>query len=99
MLGFNEPDNSVQANMPVSEATALWPIVEDIGIPLASPATVNALGTWMTEFMASEMRADYVAVHWYGGTSPQGFKDNMQQIYDTYGLPLLITGKCMTYSA
>src|SRR5580692_7344269 len=39
VLGFNEPDQSGQSNMTVSQALALWPKLESIGLPLGSPAT------------------------------------------------------------
>lgn len=37
-------------------------------------------------------RVDYIAVHWYGGTNAQAFKNKMRRIYNMYGeRPLLIT--------
>jgi len=58
LLGFNEPDKKEQANMPFTEALKYWPMLEDLGIPLCSPACANPLsdidestqgvrGTWM----------------------------------------------------
>src|ERR1700754_4411228 len=38
VLGFNEPNRSDQSNMTVSQALALWPQLESIGLPLGSPA-------------------------------------------------------------
>ncbi|MEL7123232.1 MAG: glycosyl hydrolase, partial [Bacteroidota bacterium] len=65
VLGFNEPDGADQANMSVDEAIALWPQLEEIGVPLVSPATVNPTNQWMKNFMAKAdelgLRIDYVA--------------------------------------
>ncbi|MCD6596403.1 MAG: hypothetical protein J7L04_01870, partial [Bacteroidales bacterium] len=73
LLGFNEPDGEEQANMTVDEAIALWPKMEEVGVPLGSPATVNPLNDWMKEFMskasAQGLRIDFVCVHSYGGAS------------------------------
>ena len=32
LLGYNEPDNKAQANMPVERAVALWPQLEAVGV-------------------------------------------------------------------
>ncbi len=107
LLPFNEPDKPEQANMPVSEVLKYWPKLEELGIPLCSPACANPLsdidestqgvrGTWMRDFMkeadARNYRMDYIGVHWYGGTSPRAFKERMIEVYEEYGKrPLLIT--------
>ncbi len=106
-LGFNEPDKSDQANMPVDAALKYWPILEKLGIPLCSPACANPLGdddtsnqgvggSWMRQFMREAekrgYRVDYIGVHWYGSPSPTFFKERMLKIYNAYGKrPLLIT--------
>jgi hypothetical protein len=73
VLGFNEPDNSGQANMPVATAIALWPSFNNPAIKIGSPATsANSAGqTWFQSFMNmlnadASLRADFVAIHWYG---------------------------------
>lgn len=107
LLAFNEPDQEKQANMPVERAIELWPTLERLGIPLASPAPANPEGindpsaqgvggTWLRDFMREAdkrgYRVDYIAVHWYGGTSAKAFKEKLRRIYDKYGKrPLLIT--------
>jgi len=85
VLGFNEPDKKEQANMPYKEALKYWPVLEELGVPLCSPACANPLsdvdestqgvrGTWMRDFMHEadkrNYRIDYIGVHWYGSTSP-----------------------------
>ncbi len=106
LLGFNEPDKENQANMPYEKAIELWPEFEKLGIPLCSPACANprvdnndtqgGRRTWMPDFMEEAedrgYRIDYIGVHWYGGCSPEGFKEKMKRVYKKYGQrPLLIT--------
>jgi len=73
VLGFNEPDNSSQANIPVGTAIKLWPSFDVPGIHLGSPATsANSNGqSWFKDFTtqlnaSSSLRADFLAIHWYG---------------------------------
>lgn len=97
LLGFNEPDNVLQANMTVSSAISYWPELEVPYMPLASPAVATLEGAWMAEFVSQVeslgYRMDYIAVHWYGPANIQTFKNEMISIYQTYGSkwPLLIT--------
>lgn len=95
VLGFNEPDGAAQANMTVDEAIALWPKLEEIGLPLASPATVNPNNEWMQEFMAKatelDLRIDYIAVHHYGGTNVLAFVNKLKETYEAFGKPIWVT--------
>ena len=106
-LAFNEPDKKNQANMPYQKALTYWPVLEKLGVPLASPGCANpesvsdasnqgVRGTWMNDFMKEAdrrgYRIDYIATHWYGGCDAQKFKEKMRRIYEKYGKrPLLIT--------
>lgn len=97
VLGFNEPDYKPQSNIPVQKAVSFWHILEDIGIPLASPSVAKATGTWMLDFMeeaeANCLRMEYIALHWYGAANADEFKNQMRVAYQLYGSrrPLLIT--------
>lgn len=96
LLGFNEPDGKKQANMSVELALDLWPLLESMEVPLCSPSAVHADNEWMKKFMKGakerNYRVDYIGVHWYGGTTPKGFKDKLKSVYELYGKrPLLIT--------
>jgi hypothetical protein len=95
VLGFNEPDGALQANMSVPEAIALWPKLEALGVPLGSPATVSPNNEWMVEFMqkadALGLRVDFIAVHSYGGPNVLNFIDNLKKIHETYNRPIWIT--------
>ncbi|MCH2206186.1 MAG: glycoside hydrolase family protein [Lentisphaerales bacterium] len=106
-LAFNEPDKKNQANMPYKKALSYWPLLEKLGVPLASPGCANpesiadgsaqgVRGTWMNDFMKEAdsrgYRIDYIATHWYGGCDVKKFKEKMRRIYEKYGRrPLLIT--------
>jgi Glycosyl hydrolase catalytic core len=74
LLGFNEPDNSGQSNMTVSQALGLWPKLMRTGMKLGSPAVATdalTAGGWLDRFMrgvsARHYRVNFIAVHWYGG--------------------------------
>lgn len=95
VMGFNEPDGVEQANMTVDEAIALWPSLEELGVPLVSPATINPNNAWMQEFMqraeAEGLRVDYVAVHHYGGANVLSFINKLKDTYQAYNRPIWIT--------
>jgi hypothetical protein len=97
VLGFNEPDNEPQSNLPVQDAVSYWHILEDLGIPLVSPSVAKATGSWMLDFMeaaeAECLRMEYIALHWYGAANVNEFKNQMRVAYKLYGSqrPLLIT--------
>lgn len=95
VLGFNEPDNSGQANMTVEQALDLWPYLLEPNIPAVSPGCVHANGSWMQDFMAGAddrgLRVDYVAVHWYWHPYPNDFMGHLQSIWNLYNKPLWIT--------
>lgn len=96
ILGFNEPDGESQANMTVDEAIELWPRLEEIGVPIGSPATVHPDNQWMQEFMqrATEegLRVDFIAVHFYGGPNPTNFISLLNKTYQLYdNRPIWIT--------
>ena len=88
VLGFNEPDLESQADLTVEEAIALWPTLEEIGVPLGRPAPASLGNGWLDEFMTqSEMqnlRVDYICLHLYKGNDPQPFLDDVDQIYEIY---------------
>uniref|UniRef100_UPI0040476D50 glycosyl hydrolase n=1 Tax=Mariniflexile sp. TaxID=1979402 RepID=UPI0040476D50 len=95
VLGFNEPDGKDQANMSVDEAIALWPRLEEIGVPLGSPAVVGFNNGWFQEFMqkavALNLRIDFIAVHSYGGPNVLNFINNLKGVHEAYNKPLWIT--------
>ena len=87
------------------DALKYWPVLEELGVPLCSPARANPLSdaddstqgarNWMRDFMREadkrNYRIDYIGVHWYGATSPRASR-NGWQVYEAYGRrPLLIS--------
>jgi hypothetical protein len=76
VLGFNEPDNATQSDIPEATAIALLPAFNNPSVLVGTPATQgNATGlAWFEPYMAaveasSTLRADVVAIHWYGWNS------------------------------
>jgi RNA polymerase sigma factor (sigma-70 family) len=108
LLGFNEPDQSGQANMTVAQALDLWPQLEATGMTLGSPAVSSGAATpggWLDQFMtgakARGYRVNFITVHWYGGdfsTGPavQQLESYLQAIYNQYHLPIWITEFALT---
>src|ERR1700754_4208511 len=95
VLGFNEPNRSDQSNMTVSQALALWPQLESIGLPLGSPAADWPTRQWIYDFLdsciAEKKRVDFICVHMYVGTDDNGFVQTLQDLYNKYHLPVWIT--------
>ena len=86
LLGFNEPNFFLQANLSAAQAAAEWPKVQQIardrGMKLASPA-VNFCGpatschdtdpfNYLQAFLAAcpSCQVDYIAAHWYACDLP-----------------------------
>ena len=74
VMGFNEPDNSTQSNIPVATAISLWPSFLNPAIKTVSPAAqANTTGqAWFTTFIgdvnanSTGLRTDVIGLHWYG---------------------------------
>ncbi len=98
VMGLNEPDNASQANSTVANALEAWGYMQNAGLPLVSPAAVDATDSWMQQFMsgaaAKGYRVDAVAIHWYGGDDPTGFINYVNQVHNLYGKPVWITEFC-----
>ena len=85
LLGFNEPDQSGQANMTPAQAIRYWPQLQSTGLALGSPACSSPFATgntgngtnWLQDFMAlaqaNGYRVDFICFHayidWSGGAS------------------------------
>lgn len=95
ILGFNEPDGEKQANMSVEQALELWPTLQSFKIPIGSPAPVDGRGEWLEEFMQgvdeNGYRVDYICIHIYQGTSLSSFQKYVNDVYEKYKKPILIT--------
>lgn len=100
VLGYNEPDNPVQANMSVEQAISLWPKLVGTGLRVGSPAPTygQALGanSWLGRFMAQAesrgYRVDFIAVHYYNADKDvAAFKAYLEAIYAAYKRPIWVT--------
>ena len=95
VLGFNEPDLESQSNLTVDEAIALWPKLEEIGVPLGSPAPAGFENGWLDEFMAraeeENLRVDFVCIHIYRSNNPNLFLDVVDNVFQKYNKPIWIT--------
>lgn len=95
LLGFNEPDHRMQANMSVDQAISLWPQLQKTGLRLGSPATVSPTSPWLVEFMAKAknkgLRVDFMTMHCYAWPNVDSFLGKVTRLYETYGKPIWVT--------
>ncbi|QNM84305.1 carbohydrate binding domain-containing protein [Polaribacter pectinis] len=97
LLGFNEPDGITQSNVTVDEAIAVWHKLEEVGVPLISPAVVgdSSDNPWMIEFMEKVeqqgLRVDYIGFHSYPGPNVGSFMNRLRKTYEAYKRPIWIT--------
>lgn len=94
ILGYNEPDHTEQSDVSVEQAIEEWPLMQQTGLRLGSPATTDF--TWLYNFMSEanrrNYRVDYVAIHAYwGGLSPYEWYIRLKEIHDRTKRPLWIT--------
>jgi len=104
VLGYNEPDQSNQANMSVADAIAGWPDLLATGLRVGAPAVSDGgVDWWLFPFMdqanAAGLRVDYVPVHYYRSYSnpadPVGaanqFYNFLKRIHDRVQRPIWVT--------
>jgi hypothetical protein len=95
LLAYNEPDNSTQANMSTNTVISLWPSLQNLNLPLLSPAMQNTFDTWAYGFFnliaSNGYRVDYTAVHLYVPPSSTSLISDLQSAYSTCGRPVWLT--------
>ena len=103
LLGFNEPDNHKQSNIPVARALQTWPRLCETGLRIGSPApTENQEGKlWLSQFLdkvEARHQPDFIAVHWYGNifkgnkkVTTDHFEAFLRQNFKNYKKPLWVT--------
>jgi autotransporter-associated beta strand protein len=101
VLGFNEPDQTNQANMTVAQAIAAWPALMRSGLRVGAPAVSDSglAGqgpNWLYSFMAQATnlgyRVDYVPIHWYKcGQSASQLYNYLATVYQKTGRPIWLT--------
>ncbi|ROV94558.1 hypothetical protein VMCG_08168 [Cytospora schulzeri] len=106
-IGFNEPDNSGQANIPVPRAVHLWkqyvlPAKNKFGFKLGSPAVTNSSTgkKWLQDFLHSlggQDEIDFVVLHWYG-LNVHDLKDYLVDMHSTFKKPIWLNEfACTTF--
>ncbi|HLH52845.1 MAG TPA: LamG-like jellyroll fold domain-containing protein [Verrucomicrobiae bacterium] len=75
LLGYNEPDNSGQANMSIASAIGAWGDLLATGLRVGSPATTDGgRSSWLYPFVqqadAAGLRVDVIAAHYYWASNP-----------------------------
>lgn len=94
LLGFNEPDNSSQSNLSVTQALSLWPTLVGASTNLGSPSMAGnpvTSGSWLQQFMQSSPKVDFITVHWYKGVDTTKFYTDMTDIYNLFKKPIWVT--------
>ena len=103
VLGFNEPDSSLQSNLSVDFALEGWERLASkvtastrSDTILVSPSCVHPTGSWCTEFIQRAdqqgLRIDAIGFHWYGEANPQELFLELKKTYEAYGnRPIVIT--------
>jgi len=94
ILGFNEPDNASQSNIAVSNALSNWSPLVNNSVRLGSPGTAGnplTTGSWLSQFMASNPKVDFITVHWYKGVNSTLFINDMKAIITKWKKPIWIT--------
>ena len=94
VLGFNEPDNTKQANASPEQALAVWGALRQKADTVGSPAlATNPIkqGNWLSTFLGLGAQVDFIAVHWYKGIEADKFIADMQALCKAYGKPVWVT--------
>lgn len=98
LLGFNEPDFNQQSNMTVDQAISLWPVLQNSGRRLGSPAVAKNStdpNGWFAQFMIKakslNYRINFIAIHWYAPPNVSSLLKTIDTLWNTYNLPIWIT--------
>jgi hypothetical protein len=85
--------------MSVAQVLTLWPLMDQPGLRLGSPATASDGQAWFEQFMTGvqqqNLRVDFIALHWYGWNA--GSCANVTQLEnyikwaEKWGKPLWLT--------
>jgi hypothetical protein len=99
LLGFNEPDQTDQANMTLDQMLEQWPNMMKSGLRIGSPAWANPWGgkggnlfDFIKKCDELNYRVDFIALHCYwGGKTPQNWYNDLKYLHEATGRPLWIT--------
>ena len=86
VLGYNEPDQTSQANMSISTAIGAWGDLLGTGLRVGSPACSDGgPNSWLIPFVAQAdaagLRVDFVAQHYYQSHNPADASGCASQMY------------------
>lgn len=94
ILGFNEPDQKVQADLTPQEAADAWQDIEkhSHGKPLVSPSMAHHNFVWYDEFfrLCNSCRIDYLSAHAYG-CNANHVMSYLEKLYQRYGKKIWLT--------
>jgi autotransporter-associated beta strand protein len=100
-LGYNEPDKSDQANVPVATAIGQWPNFMQSGLRVGAPGVSDTSGSgfgksWLYSFMGQATnlgyRVDYVPIHAYcPASSASALMSYLQDAYNQTKRPIWLT--------
>ena len=86
LLGYNEPDQTAQANIAVADAIYSWPDLLGTGLRVGAPAVADSGFSWITSFVSSadsaNLRVDFVPLHYYWCYSPSDPNGAATQMYN-----------------
>jgi len=95
LLGFNEPDLTIESNMTPEQAVAAWPLLEASDLPLLSPAPATSFSGWMEKFhqqvVATGGRVDFYGAHCYLDPFPEALIGYLTKIHEDWGKPVWLT--------
>ena len=93
-LAFNEPDHPDQANLSVASALEGYGLMQNLPVPIGSPACADDYSGWMSDFMNQAnqrgYRIDFVCIHCYT-RNPYDFINYVNGIHDRFGKPVWVT--------
>jgi len=73
----------------------LWPSLQNLNVPLVSPACATTYGAWAYNFFtliaSNNYRVDYTAAHMYQAPNAGSLIGNLQNVYNTWGRPVWLT--------
>jgi hypothetical protein len=94
VLGFNEPDNAKQSDVPVQQALDAWPQLaskaKNIGAPAMAKNPIKP-GNWFPAFMEKSPRVDFITLHWYKGVKAKAFIEDVKALCEAYHKPVWVT--------
>lgn len=106
-IGFNEPDNSGQANVSIAQAVQLWnqyvlPAKNKYDFKLGSPAVTNSPAgkKWLRDFLHSlggHDEVDFIVLHWYG-LNVKDLEGYLVDMHNTFDKPIWLNEfACTTF--